>query len=153
MKKKILLIEDNLPDVMILRMALDKAGEACEITTIGDGAEAVRFVREQDTDRASPLPDIILLDLNIPGRDGLEILREIRGSSGLATVPVVILSSTQSPRDTEAILRLEPAAFLHKPLDFDGVLELGKTIKRFFERGFLAALAVAAGAWQPVAES
>jgi len=135
MKTHILLIEDNPPDVMILKMALDKAGANYEISTIADGAEAVDFVRRQDAGASAPKPDVILLDLNIPKKDGREVLREIRGSAALKAVPVVILSGAQSPRDTEELLRLSPAALLAKPLDFDGVLQLGRTIKGFLEGG------------------
>jgi CheY-like chemotaxis protein len=126
----ILIVEDSAPDAMLLRIALDEAGLDYNVTALRDGARAVEYVRRQSEIAAPDIPDMILLDINVPQVSGLEILLEIRAAQRFAAVPVLVLSSSQSPRDQSAIQRVQHTRFEIKPLDLDGYLELGRTIRK-----------------------
>ncbi len=129
-----LIVEDSAPDAMLLKIALDAAGFDYDLTALRDGAKALEYVRAQRGHAESPLPDIILLDLNVPKVSGLEILAEIRAVDCFATVPILVLSSSQSPRDESAIRSVENTHFHIKPSHLDGYMELGRTIRSSLER-------------------
>lgn len=112
-----------------MKIALDGANLDYGLTSLRDGAEAMEHLSRHAKNGNSGLPDIVLLDLNVPKADGLEILREIRGANRFDRVPVVVLSSSESPRDKAAVLAMPGTAFVTKPLHLDGFLELGRTIK------------------------
>jgi CheY-like chemotaxis protein len=112
---------------MLLKIALDAAGFEYELTALRDGAIALEYVRSRGR-AGSELPDIILLDVNVPKVSGLEILLEIRAVERLASVPVLVLSSSLSPRD-EFVVRSADGRLQIKPSDLEGYLELGQTIK------------------------
>ena len=132
-KANVLSIEDSAPDALLLKIALDAAGFDYHLTSLGDGARAVEFIRSQNESVDSLLPDFILLDMNVPKVSGLEILREIRSASRFTKIPVLVLSSSRSPRDQAAILKVADASFEMKPCDLDGYLELGRTIRSSLE--------------------
>jgi two-component system response regulator len=123
----VLLIEDSPADAMLLKIALDEAGFDYNLTAFRDGASAVEYVRAQSKD--SGLPDIILLDINVPKVNGLDVLKEIRRVDRFVKIPVLVLSSSQSPREQSALLSVTDVRFEIKPSDLDGYLELGRTIR------------------------
>jgi CheY-like chemotaxis protein len=127
-KAQILVVEDNPGDVMLLQMALESAGVACELTVIGDGGEALARVRQMGSAGAAAL-DLAILDLNLPKNDGIEILAGLRGNPWFAGVPVVILTSSSSPRELARIKGLQVARYITKPLDFEDYLKIGLILK------------------------
>ncbi len=113
-KLRILLVEDNTDDEMLGLRAIRKAVSA-EVQVARDGLEALRML-DQDA-RAGCLPDVLLLDLRLPGMDGLEVLRQVRATPELGGIVVIVLTSSEHPKDKQACLELGAKAFLSKPLD------------------------------------
>ena len=125
--KRILLAEDNPADVYLLREALSlQRGETVELTVVSDGEEAMNYIQTQ-----GHCPDLIVLDLNLPKSDGSDVLRCIRENPELGSVPVVILTSSDSPRDRLAIEKLGASCYITKPSDLDAFLALGRTLMEF----------------------
>lgn len=120
--KDILLIEDNLDDVELTRIAFTEAGIAHRLMVVSDGAAALDylFARGQYADRDPlDLPSIILLDLNLPKVDGREVLQAIRDNLVTKTLPVVVLTTSAEPFDVEASYALGANSYIQKPVDFE----------------------------------
>lgn len=126
MKTSIVIIEDNLSDIVLLREALAEHGVDHEALVLEDGEEACRYFAA-DTLRGS-LPCLIILDLNLPKRNGLEVLVALR-KSAFQHVPVVVLTTSDSPHEREAAEALGVRTYLRKPVDFDSFLSLGGILK------------------------
>ncbi len=128
----ITLVEDNPADVLLVRKALQEKGIPFELTCFGDGEEAVRSLTLQERDE----PDIILLDLNLPMIEGVEVLRKLRSIPGLVGVPVAILSSSASPTDVHRTKLLGIARFISKPIALDDFLrEVGGAVEQMLLAG------------------
>jgi len=125
---RILIIEDNRGDVLLVREALREVDIPFELTHIADGEQAFEHIERIGS---GAQPDIIVLDLNIPKRDGWEILEHIRQTSGLELTPVVIMSSSGNPEDRERAERTPNAMYIHKPSGLDEFLAIGKQIDDF----------------------
>jgi two-component system response regulator len=125
-KAHIVVIEDNPGDVDLLRMALDAAGVDCKLTVIEDGGDAIAALTEGD---AAAVPDLVVLDLNIPKSDGIEILEALRASPRSANVRVAVLSSSSSPRERAKIKTFGVASHIIKPSDLDEYLKIGLILK------------------------
>jgi CheY-like chemotaxis protein len=123
---EILLAEDNPADVYLIREALNEFGVSCTIRTAADGRDALAMLSSAGM---SWNPDLIILDLNLPRHDGLEILRELRGMEATAKVPVVILTSSDSPRDRATATELGATQYLRKPSNLEQFLQLGAVFK------------------------
>jgi CheY-like chemotaxis protein len=119
------LVEDNSADVELFRLALDTAGANCELKVFADGREIVDYVQQQNR----PAPDLIVLDLNLPKLDGLEVLQLIRANPAFANVRVAALSSSSSPRDQRKLSELNVAAYLVKPSDLDEYMKIGTAVR------------------------
>ena len=126
---RVLVIEDNSSDVFLLRRALNQQNLLFELTHLEDGGEALAFIRREGAYRDAPIPDLILVDLNLSKYDGEEILREIHGAKHLAGIPVCAWSSSQSGRDRTRLMDLGVMQFVTKPAGLDQFLEIGKLIK------------------------
>jgi len=126
---RILVIEDNGSDVFLLDRALKKQNLQFELTHLHDGGEALAFIRRQGEYAEAPIPDLILMDLNLSKYTGEEILREIRAATPLAGVPVCVWSSSQSRQDQSLLRNLGVASFVTKPAGLDQFMEIGKIIK------------------------
>lgn len=126
----IFLAEDNPADVYLLREAL-AAASGSEVTLIvaHDGEEALDFVQQRGAFLEPVEPDLIILDLNLPKNDGSEVLRSVRTSERLRKVPVVILTSSDSPRDRANAEKLGADAYITKPSDLDAFLALGAHLR------------------------
>ena len=109
----ILLIEDNPGDVELVRHALDSLGRPHHLQVASDGEVALRALREGSR------PDLVLLDLNLPALDGIEVLRQIKGEPRLAGTPVVVLSSSEAEADVRTAYRLHANAYMLKPHELD----------------------------------
>lgn len=131
---EILLAEDNSADVYLIREALREHGVECPIRLASDGKEVLRLISPQDP----PCPDqdlgLIILDLNLPWHDGIEILQRLRENPGLGHVPVVVLTSSDSPRDRLIATELGAARFLRKPSNLEQFLSLGAVFKELLQQ-------------------
>ena len=124
----IVLAEDNPADVYLIRQALTEHRVSCEVCVVRDGKSAIRLFNANDGSHPQP-PDLILLDLNLPQHDGIEILKAIRRREELADVPVAILSSSESPNDLRAASELGAVRYIRKPLELEAFMSLGQAIK------------------------
>jgi CheY-like chemotaxis protein len=128
----IFLAEDNPADVYLLREALAaESADDIQVVVAQDGEEALDFVERRGAFRDAARPDLIILDLNLPKSDGSDVLRSIRESSELSSIPVVILTSSDSPRDRAAVERLGANHYITKPSDLDAFLALGGQLLSF----------------------
>jgi two-component system response regulator len=134
-KIHILLVEDNPADVGLLRLALKGAQVDCDLTILEDGAEALAYIRRRQEGDGTEIPDLAVLDLNLPKNGGLEVLEAVRGNSAFAGMAVAILSSSSSPRERARIEEFGVDAFITKPLDLDGFLGIGSTLKAMLPDG------------------
>jgi CheY-like chemotaxis protein len=129
---EILLVEDNPGDVELIEEALQSGRVLNRISVAGDGEAAVAFLkRERDYENA-PRPDLILLDLNIPKKNGFEVLAEIKSNPDLARVPVVILTTSQAERDILKSYNLHANCFVSKPVDVDEFLSVVRSTGEFW---------------------
>jgi two-component system, chemotaxis family, response regulator Rcp1 len=126
---RVLVIEDNSSDVFLLQCALNQQNFLFELTHLADGGQALTFIRKEGAYRDAPIPDLILVDLNLSKYDGEDILREIHGAKHLAGTLVCAWSSSQSGRDRARLMDLGVTQFVTKPAGLDQFLEIGKLIK------------------------
>jgi CheY-like chemotaxis protein len=129
----VLVIEDNPADVELLRLALRQAGLDCELLLLEDGAEALTFLRRVEAGDAS-VPDLVLLDLNLPKNDGAEVLQAMRASPPFSKVQVAVLSSSASTRERARIEQLGVGRYITKPADLDEFMRIGSTIREMLDR-------------------
>jgi len=116
---EILLVEDNEGDVGLIEEVFEEAKIRNNIHVAEDGKEAVLYLRGEGKFSGSPRPDIILLDLNLPKKDGREVLKEIKEDDNLKNIPVVILTTSNAEKDILRAYDLHANAYITKPLDFD----------------------------------
>jgi CheY-like chemotaxis protein len=131
MVTRILVAEDNPADVYLLREAFSLEGHGVELMVVTDGEQALEFVQNQGSFSNAPIPDLVVLDLNLPKSDGSDVLRSIRQKEAYNHVPVVVLTSSDSPRDRKTIEALGASSFITKPSDLDSFLALGRTLIGF----------------------
>jgi two-component system, chemotaxis family, response regulator Rcp1 len=142
---KILVAEDNPADVYLLREALNResVGRNVELMVVSDGEQALEYIQRLGSFGDAVIPDLVVLDLNLPKSDGSDVLRCIRQTPAYAGIPVVVLTSSDSLRDRKAAESLGANAFITKPSDLDAFLALGRTLLGFTARcsltGFLNA--------------
>lgn len=129
---EVLLVEDNPGDVRLTREALRDARVRNTLHVATDGVEAMAFLRREGRYHAAPRPDLILLDLNLPRKDGREVLQEIKGDDALKHIPVVILTSSQAERDILQTYQLRANAFVTKPVDLEQFLAAVRSIQEFW---------------------
>ena len=123
---RILLVEDNPGDADLIQEVMAESEEKNEITVAVDGVEALRCLRE------GPLPDLILLDLNLPKKSGCEVLAEIKSTEALLRIPVVVLTSSEAESDLADAYRLHANCYLTKPVDLEEFLMVVRAIERFW---------------------
>jgi DNA-binding response OmpR family regulator len=126
----LLLAEDNYPDALLVRSALRIAGLPVEVHIASDGEKAIEFIATAERDPEAPTPHVLLLDINLPKADGFEVLRRLRASDRWKSVPVMIVSSSDSPADRAEATRLG-ASYFRKPPSYGGFLRLGEVLKQF----------------------
>jgi len=129
---EILLVEDNPGDARLTREALRDARVRNNLHVAADGVEALAFLRRQGKHAAVAKPDLILLDLNLPKKDGREVLEEIKGDDQLRHIPVVILTTSQAERDIIESYRLRANAYVTKPVDLEQFLKVVQSIEHFW---------------------
>lgn len=129
---EILLVEDSLTSARLTIGALKRGDVQHRLTWLTDGAEALEFLDRRGKFARAPRPDLILLDLELPGRDGREVLSDVKSDDALASIPVVILTSSTAEEDIEATRRLEVDGYMTKPVDLDKFLKLVRELERFW---------------------
>jgi chemotaxis family two-component system response regulator Rcp1 len=129
---RVLLVEDNLADIRLTQEALKGTKVLVELDVVRDGEEAMRFLRKQGQYRDAVDPDVVLLDLNLPRKDGREVLAEIKADEELKRIPVVILTSSQAEEDILRTYELHANCFITKPVDFAQFLQVVRCIEEFW---------------------
>jgi CheY-like chemotaxis protein len=129
---EILLVEDNPGDVDLTREALQDAKVRNRLHVVDDGAKAVDFLFKRGAYTDAPRPDIILLDLNLPKKDGRQVLEEIKADPQFAEIPVVILTTSQAEEDILRSYQLHANCYITKPVDFKQFMHVVKSIEEFW---------------------
>ena len=129
---EILLVEDNPGDVDLTKEALQDAKVHNRLHTVDDGAKAIDFLMKRGEYANVPRPDIILLDLNLPKKDGRQVLAEIKAEPKLTEIPVVILTTSQAEEDIVRSYQLHASCYITKPVDFKQFLKVVKSIEEFW---------------------
>lgn len=129
---QVLLVEDNPGDVRLTREAFKDAKVHLRLHVVTDGVEAMRFLMREGEYADSRRPDMVLLDLNLPRKDGRAVLAEIKGHPMLKTIPVVILTTSASDADIERSYLLHANCYISKPVDLEGFLTVVRSIDDFW---------------------
>ena len=129
---EILLVEDNPGDARLAREALRDSKIRNSLSHVKDGVEALAFLRRQGEYAASPHPDLILLDLNLPRKDGREVLSEIKADPNLRRIPVVVLTISTDEEDVLKSYNLHANCYVTKPLDLSQFLKVIRSIEEFW---------------------
>ena len=129
---EILLVEDNTGDVRLTIEALKDGKIHNHLSVASDGEEALAFLRRQGQYAKAPRPDLILLDLNLPKKDGREVLMEIKQEEDLKRIPVVVLSISTAEKDILKTYDLHANCYINKPVDFDQFINVVKSIEDFW---------------------
>ena len=135
--RTVLHVEDDSNDVLLIARAFRKAEVAAQIQVVNDGEQAMHYLSGSNSfserDRF-PLPSLVLLDLKLPRKSGIEVLEWIRSRPGLRRIPVVMLTSSKQTVDINRAYELGVNAYLVKPVNFDGLVDMVKTIDSFWLR-------------------
>jgi chemotaxis family two-component system response regulator Rcp1 len=128
----ILLVEDSLGDIRLTREALKDAKVHVHLNVASDGVEAMAFLRREGQYSDAPRPDLILLDLNLPKKDGREVLNEIKENPELKSIPVVILTTSAADEDVMQSYKSHANCYITKPVDLEGFLKVVQSIDAFW---------------------
>ena len=128
---EILVVEDNPGDAELITEFLDNSGRS-HVTVARDGEQALAFLRRQDGFADAPRPDLVLLDLNIPKKDGRQVLAEMKADPGLRSIPVVVLTSSAAEQDVATCYQLHANSYVAKPGELDRYAEVVKGIEEFW---------------------
>jgi CheY-like chemotaxis protein len=128
----VLLVEDDPGDVLMTREAFEHYKIRNQLHVVNDGEQALQFLRRTGEYASAPRPGLILLDLNLPRRDGLEVLAELKGDPGLRVIPVVVLTTSQAEEDILRSYALHANAYVSKPVDFERFMDVIRQIDKFF---------------------
>ena len=129
---EVLLVEDSPGDVRLTREAFKDAKVHINMHVASDGAEAMEYLRREGKHANAPRPDLILLDLNLPKKDGREVLAELKKSPALKCIPVVILTTSASETDIQGSYQNHANCYITKPVDLEGFLKVVKSIDNFW---------------------
>jgi CheY-like chemotaxis protein len=129
---EILLVEDDLADIKLTRRALESARLVNKLNVVRDGVEAMRFLRRQDEFVDAPRPDIVLLDLNLPRKDGRTVLQEIKREEQLRSIPVVILTTSDAERDITSSYKDNANSYITKPIDMQRFREVVMAVTQYW---------------------
>ena len=132
--RSVLLVEDDPGDALMVREALETYAPETDIAAVVDGVDALRYLRQEDEFADTPRPDLVLLDLNMPRKDGRAVLAEVKADRDLCTIPVVVLTTSSAAQDIRHSYELHANAYVTKPSDFDEFTTVVRCIERFFGR-------------------
>jgi CheY-like chemotaxis protein len=136
----ILLAEDNRGDVLLVQQALAEHNIRHELHVVRDGEQAIRFIEQMGKSDAVPCPDLLLLDLNLPKVEGQQVLTEFRQHPKCAQTPVIVVSSSDAPRDRTRIGELGISRYFRKPSELDDFMKLGAVVREVVEEKPRAAM-------------
>jgi two-component system, chemotaxis family, response regulator Rcp1 len=129
---EILLVEDNLGDARLTQETLREAKVRNRLSHVRDGVEALAFLRREGAHADAPRPDLILLDLNLPRKDGREVLAEIKQDERLRRIPVVVLTVSQADEDILRVYNLNANCYITKPVDLEQFIKVVRSIEDFW---------------------
>jgi chemotaxis family two-component system response regulator Rcp1 len=129
---RVLQVEDNEADVRLTREALREAGDELRLSVVGDGEQALAYLRNESGFEDVPRPDLVLLDLNLPRKDGVEVLQEMRSDPALAPIPVIVLTSSAAADDVDACYAAGANAFVVKSVELDEFIARMGAIREFW---------------------
>ncbi len=129
---EILLVEDNLGDIRLTQEALRDSKLKNNLSVVQDGVDALAFLRREGTYTDAPRPDLILLDLNLPRKDGREVLAEVKEDAELKRIPVVVLTTSDDEKDIFTSYDLHANCYITKPVDLNRFIDIVKTIEGFW---------------------
>jgi two-component system response regulator len=129
---EILLVEDSATDVMLAEEALEYAKMRNNLHVVKDGVEAMAFLRKERQYAEVPRPDLILLDLNMPRKEGREVLAEVKADDDLKNIPVVVLTTSQAQEDVLQAYGLHANCYISKPVDFEQFANVVRAIDQFW---------------------
>ncbi|MGN6189923.1 MAG: response regulator [Conexibacter sp.] len=128
----VLLVDDDPGDTLMIREAFEHNKVKNALACVADGVQAMQYLRREGEYENAPRPDLILLDLNLPRKDGREVLAEIKSDPVLATIPVVVLTTSHAEEDVLRSYQLHANAYVTKPVDFERFIEVVRQIDEFF---------------------
>jgi len=128
----ILIVEDSPSDVFLAQEALKQTNQDCHVHVVSDGVEAMEFLRRHGPHANAPRPDLILLDLNMPRKDGREVLMEIKTDENLKSIPVLVLTSSSAEQDINKAYSLHANCYITKPADFARFKAVIRSIQAFW---------------------
>jgi two-component system, chemotaxis family, response regulator Rcp1 len=131
-KVEVLLVEDNPGDIRLLQEAFKEGEATSHLNITRDGEQAMAYLRQEGDYSKSPRPAFILLDLNLPRKDGREVLEEIKRDENLRRIPVVILSTSTNIEDVRHAYDLHANCYVPKPFDIDKLQDLGRSLENFW---------------------
>jgi two-component system, chemotaxis family, response regulator Rcp1 len=129
---EILLVEDNPADVRLTREIFEHDGDPTQLNVVGDGEQAMAYLRRQEPYADRPRPQLVLLDLNLPKKDGREVLEEMKADVNLCRIPVVVLTTSAAESDISRSYELHANCYITKPLDLDEYFDVVGSIKNFW---------------------
>ena len=129
---EILLVEDNPGDVRLTEEALKEGKVSSNLSVVGNGIEALAFLRQEGKYSSSPRPDLMLLDLNLPLKSGHEVLRELKSDPAIRNIPVVVLSTSSAKQDILSTYNLHANCYITKPVDLDQFMKVIQSIESFW---------------------
>ena len=129
---ELLLVEDNLGDVRLMMEALSETKWSRNLNVVEDGEQAMRYLRRQAPYDNATRPDLILLDLNLPGKDGRQVLAEVKGERTLCTIPVIVLTTSRMQEDINQAYSLHANGYIAKPTDFASYSAMVEAIGQFW---------------------
>ena len=129
---EILLVEDNPGDIRLTQEVLNEGKVHNSLSIVENGVQAISFLRKENEYQDAPTPDLILLDLNLPKKDGREVLLDIKNDPELKKIPVVVLTTSQSEEDILKVYDLNANCYISKPVDFGQFIDVVKSIENFW---------------------
>jgi len=128
----VLLVDDDPGDTLMIREAFEHNKVNNALDCVADGVQAMQYLRREGEYANAPRPDLVLLDLNLPRKDGREVLAEIKSDPELTTIPVVVLTTSHAEEDVLKSYQLHANAYVTKPVDFERFIEVVRQIDEFF---------------------
>jgi len=129
---EILLVEDNPGDIRLTQEVLKEGKVQNQLSVVENGVQALSFLKKEDGYKDAPTPDLILLDLNLPKKDGREVLLDIKNDKDLKKIPVVVLTTSQAEEDILKVYDLNANCYISKPVDLGQFIDVVKSIEEFW---------------------
>lgn len=129
---ELLLIEDNPADVSLTQRALSHSGSSPRVSVVRDGDEAMAFLQHRGQYKSAPRPDLILLDLNVPKKDGRTLLAEVKSDPDLRNIPVIVLTTSEADEDISSAYDLYANCYVKKPVEMQRFVEMIQSVEEFW---------------------